>query len=185
MFASIRNVTRNNKAIASVVTGLTGGFVLSQVLLPSVYRTNNGNKVSNQNSYLDLKLFNKKVLTAEEMGGNRRKDAIRYEYYLPNTNEEIGHIEFNSKSNIPIVAHQQIKFLEDSTEKIIQKTINLMNSYLVEYPDITGYNFMLDKSDNLWIIDFEHAKCRDIQEPTDDFVLKFINGCNEWNPEFK
>ena len=87
--------------------------------------------------------------------------------------------------NLSNIYGEDIKNVPKKLINIIQKTINLMNSYLVEYPDITGYNFMLDKSDNLWIIDFEHAKCRDIQEPTDDFVLKFINGCNEWNPEFK
>lgn len=87
--------------------------------------------------------------------------------------------------NLSNIYGEDIKNVPKKIINIIQKTINLMNSYLVEYPDITGYNFMLDKSDNLWIIDFEHAKCRDIQEPTDDFVLKFINGSNEWNPEFK
>lgn len=87
--------------------------------------------------------------------------------------------------NLSNIYGEDIKNVPKKLINIIQKTINLMNSYLVEYPDITGYNFMLDKNDNLWIIDFEHAKCRDIQEPTDDFVLKFINGTNEWNPEFK
>jgi len=87
--------------------------------------------------------------------------------------------------NLSNIYGEDIKNVPKKLINIIQKTINLMNSYLVEYPDITGYNFMLDKSENLWIIDFEHAKCRDIKEPTDDFVLKFINGSNEWNPEFK
>lgn len=87
--------------------------------------------------------------------------------------------------NLSNIYGEDIKNVPKKLINIIQKTINLMNSYLVEYPDITGYNFMLDKNDNLWIIDFEHAKCRNIQEPTDDFVLKFINGTNEWNPEFK
>jgi len=87
--------------------------------------------------------------------------------------------------NLSNIYGEDIENVPKKLINIIQKTINLMNSYLVEYPDITGYNFMLDKSENLWIIDFEHAKCRDIQEPTDNFVLKFINGTNEWNPEFK
>lgn len=87
--------------------------------------------------------------------------------------------------NLSNIYGEDIENVPKKLINIIQKTINLMNSYLVEYPDITGYNFMLDKGENLWIIDFEHAKCRDIQEPTDNFVLKFINGTNEWNPEFK
>jgi tRNA A-37 threonylcarbamoyl transferase component Bud32 len=87
--------------------------------------------------------------------------------------------------NLSNIYGEDIENVPKKLINIIQKTINLMNSYLVEYPDITGYNFMLDKGEHLWIIDFEHAKCRDIQEPTDNFVLKFINGTNEWNPEFK
>ena len=87
--------------------------------------------------------------------------------------------------NLSNIYGEDIENVPKKLINIIQKTINLMNSYLVEYPDITGYNFMLDKSENLWIIDFEHAKCRDIEDITDNFVLKFINGTNEWNPEFK
>jgi predicted Ser/Thr protein kinase len=44
---------------------------------------------------------------------------------------------------------------------------------------------MLDKSDNLWIIDFEHSKCREKDEEINEFLKEFINGKNEWNPEFK
>ena len=88
--------------------------------------------------------------------------------------------------------HEWVYYLIKNNSNSKENHINIKvpkiynyDSYLVEYPDITGYNFMLDKGENLWIIDFEHAKCRDIQEPTDNFVLKFINGTNEWNPEFK
>ena len=68
---------------------------------------------------------------------------------------------------------------------IIRQIINTLNSYLVEYVDITGYNFMLDKNENLWIIDFGHAKCRDKDDKIDTFLMEFINGKNSWNPEFK
>jgi predicted Ser/Thr protein kinase len=44
---------------------------------------------------------------------------------------------------------------------------------------------MLDKNENLWIIDFEHAKYRKKNEKNDDFLYLFINGKNSWNPEFK
>jgi tRNA A-37 threonylcarbamoyl transferase component Bud32 len=53
----------------------------------------------------------------------------------------------------------------------------------IEYVDITGYNFMLDDMDRLWIIDFEHAKY--VDEVTDEFVLEFCDGLNVWNPLFK
>jgi tRNA A-37 threonylcarbamoyl transferase component Bud32 len=69
--------------------------------------------------------------------------------------------------------------------KIIRQLLDLLNQYLVDYIDITGYNFMLDKNENLWIIDFEHAKCRDKHDCVNPFLLEFINGKLEWNPEFK
>ena len=105
----------------------------------------------------------------------------------------IGSNELQPSILVGIISEdRQFEFLSENENeetsnryKKVGGSINLMNSYLVEYPDITGYNFMLDKGEHLWIIDFEHAKCRDIQEPTDNFVLKFINGTNEWNPEFK
>lgn len=105
MLASIRNSVKSRQ-VGFLLTGITGGVVLDEIYRSNSLFSNNNNskysktnsQVSNQNLYLDLKSFDKKVYTAEEMGGNRRKDAIRYEYYLPNTNEEIGYIEFNSKS---------------------------------------------------------------------------------------
>lgn len=56
----------------------------------------------------------------------------------------------------------------------------------IEYPDITGYNFMEDHSGKIWIIDFGHAKCKDIYDTKEDdpFIIKFINGLNEWNPNY-
>ena len=56
---------------------------------------------------------------------------------------------------------------------------------MVEYIDITGYNFMLDNNDYLWVIDFEHAKCRKETDIPNAFLLTFIDGELSWNPEFK
>lgn len=64
----------------------------------------------------------------------------------------------------------------------IRNIIKLLRIHNVYYPDITGYNF-IENSGKLWIIDFGHAS---IQENINDpFVLSFISGLNEWNPEFK
>jgi tRNA A-37 threonylcarbamoyl transferase component Bud32 len=53
----------------------------------------------------------------------------------------------------------------------------------MEYIDITGYNFMLDNDENLWVIDFEHAK---MKRPKINYFLKsFCEGENSWNPDFK
>ncbi len=66
---------------------------------------------------------------------------------------------------------------------VIRNFIRVLDAYLIDYVDITGYNFMLVRN-YLYIIDFGHAKCRDKFDTTNDFVLKFMNGYESWNPEF-
>lgn len=51
----------------------------------------------------------------------------------------------------------------------------------IEYSDITGYNF-IEYNNQIWIIDFEHSKV--ITSKLNKFVINFINGLNEWNPEY-
>ena len=54
----------------------------------------------------------------------------------------------------------------------------------IEYPDITGYNF-IEKFELIWIIDFEHAKFVDCKKNDNyEFIINFINGLNSWNLEF-
>jgi tRNA A-37 threonylcarbamoyl transferase component Bud32 len=57
----------------------------------------------------------------------------------------------------------------------------------IEYPDITGYNF-IEESGEIWIIDFEHTKFFDkdsIKKSNNyEFIINFINGLNSWNSEF-
>lgn len=51
------------------------------------------------------------------------------------------------------------------------------------YQDITGYNIIEHKNNGkVYIIDFEHA-CY-VDENKNDFVTKFLNGYNGWNPDF-
>ena len=59
----------------------------------------------------------------------------------------------------------------------IRTIIKTLSDNGIEYPDITGYNF-IEHSNKIWIIDFEHAHIRDT------FVDKFIQGRNKWNPRF-
>ena len=65
----------------------------------------------------------------------------------------------------------------------IRTIIKTLAENNIEYPDITGYNFIeFDKK--IWIIDFEHSSIfKKIMK--DPFVNKFITGANKWNPEFK
>ena len=71
-------------------------------------------------------------------------------------------------------------------ERIQYIIITLYNNNII-YPDITGYNFILDDIGEVWIIDFEHAVISEnIKEDIKKypFVMEFINGSNEWNPDF-
>ena len=52
------------------------------------------------------------------------------------------------------------------------------------YPDITGYNFIEHKNNGkVYTLDFEHASYMSNDDNT--FVEQFLDGLNEWNPEFK
>jgi len=70
------------------------------------------------------------------------------------------------------------EYLFDEIRNIIKKLYD--NN--IEYPDITGYNF-IEYENKIWIIDFEHSKINN--KITNKFINKFIKGLNKWNPEFR
>ena len=67
----------------------------------------------------------------------------------------------------------------------IRETIQKLYNNDIEYPDITGYNF-IEYQNKIWIIDFEHAKFigPNSEKERDPFVEKFIYGFNGWNPTY-
>jgi len=74
-------------------------------------------------------------------------------------------------------------YLFDEIRTIIKK----LAANNIEYPDITGYNFIEkitpEGEVQVWIIDFEHSRlCKNI---TNKFVKSFIGGLDEWNPDFR
>ena len=68
----------------------------------------------------------------------------------------------------------------------IRNIIQILYDNNVEYPDITGYNF-IKKNNKLWIIDFGDASFNpEIRENiSDPFIEKFLKGHNGWNPDFR
>jgi tRNA A-37 threonylcarbamoyl transferase component Bud32 len=62
--------------------------------------------------------------------------------------------------------------------------ISMLYNNHIEYPDITGYNF-IEYDKKIWLIDFEHAKVNYDYSMYDPFILEFINGINGWNPKYK
>ena len=78
---------------------------------------------------------------------------------------------------------------DEQTPRYIYDQIRAIMTDLYEagicYPDITGYNFIEDSNEKIWIIDFGHAYVKTPQQEDDPFVLQFMNGHNGWNPEFR
>jgi tRNA A-37 threonylcarbamoyl transferase component Bud32 len=76
--------------------------------------------------------------------------------------------------------------IEDIPEYIlveIRNIISILYKNHIEYPDITGYNF-IEYDKKIWLIDFEHARVNNDYSTYDPFILEFINGSNIWNPKY-
>ena len=63
----------------------------------------------------------------------------------------------------------------------IRAVIQTLYDHNILYIDITSYNF-IECENKIWIIDFEHAQYNAKQN--NKFVEKFLEGANEWNPDF-
>lgn len=72
--------------------------------------------------------------------------------------------------------------IDDALFARIRTIIQTLYDHDILYIDITGYNF-IENDNKLWIIDFEHATYNHPRK-TDEFVEKFLEGHNGWNPEF-
>ena len=70
--------------------------------------------------------------------------------------------------------------------KIMQEIIKKLYYSGIEYPDITGYNFIFCNN-KMYLIDFEHSNffTNETMHQIDPFVIKFIKGACEWNPNYK
>ena len=91
------------------------------------------------------------------------------------------------------------KDLPTDIKKAIKEIITDLYSRGIIYPDITGYNFIRDYKNKIWIVDFEHSFCVNnykqgfIEDDSDilDYKehIQFVKGfCfhnnNNWNPYF-
>ena len=105
-------------------------------------------------------------------------------------------IEYNDESKIMVMkkvgkhnlSDQYGENATDVPKELFDQVIKIVRTLVlhnIEYPDLTGYNFVEDSNGKIWIIDFGHAKCRGKDDTPDPFLLEFIEGKLSWNPEFK
>lgn len=64
----------------------------------------------------------------------------------------------------------------------IQDVIRLLTTYNIEYPDVTGYNFILDHDEKIWIIDYGHAVYNN--NITNEYLMEICDNFQRWNPDF-
>lgn len=55
----------------------------------------------------------------------------------------------------------------------------------IHYIDLTAYNFIVDNHERVRIIDFGHAKKVVNAKHVNYFLEEFLQGANEWNPDFR
>ncbi len=78
--------------------------------------------------------------------------------------------------------------IEDIPDDVYEQIREIMMKLVdtgIEYPDFTGYNFVLDNNvpNKLWLIDFEHATCGDSTD--NEFIMGVYSGAKTWNDEYK
>jgi tRNA A-37 threonylcarbamoyl transferase component Bud32 len=69
----------------------------------------------------------------------------------------------------------------------VVKIVRTLVEHGIDYPDLTGYNFVEDTDTygKIWIIDFEHAKLATSKEITNIQITNICNGKQIWNPDFR
>jgi tRNA A-37 threonylcarbamoyl transferase component Bud32 len=78
-------------------------------------------------------------------------------------------------ANVP---HHMFTLMQDIIRKLYYAGI--------EYPDITGYNFIF-YNNKMYLRNFKYCRIftNTTMKDVDPFIIKFINGLCEWNPDYK
>ena len=86
--------------------------------------------------------------------------------------------------NVSDMYGENAQDVPDEIFEIIVNIIKTLKKHNIEYPDITGYNFIEDKNKygKIWIIDFEHAIIN--QNITNQNINSICNYVKKWNPDF-
>ena len=76
----------------------------------------------------------------------------------------------------------------DIPNEIFDQVVKIVRNLVlhnIEYPDLTGYNFIEDTDGKVWIIDFGHSSMMTSKLINNIHIQNICNGDKTWNPEFK
>jgi len=105
-------------------------------------------------------------------------------------------IEYNSDSKIMVMkkvgkdnlSHTYGENADDIPDDVFDQVVKIVRNLVlhnIEYPDLTGYNFIEDADGKVWIIDFGHSKMMSTKHIDNIHIQNICNGYKKWNPEFK
>lgn len=88
------------------------------------------------------------------------------------------------------LSHNYGENATDIPDELFDTVIKIVRTLVlhgIEYPDLTGYNFVEDANTygKIWIIDFEHAKLAISKDITNIHIINICNGKQIWNPDFR
>ena len=102
--------------------------------------------------------------------------------------DDKAHIMVMNKVDNNNLSDQYGEEATDIPDKIFDQVIKIVRTLVlhnIEYPDLTGYNFIEDKNGKIWIIDFEHSKMMTSTRVDNKHIQNICNGCKTWNPDFR
>lgn len=76
----------------------------------------------------------------------------------------------------------------DVPDKLFNQVVKIVRNLVlhnIEYPDLTGYNFIEDCNGKIGIIDFEHSSLMTSKLVNNIHIKNICNGYKKWNPDFK
>ena len=76
----------------------------------------------------------------------------------------------------------------DIPNEIFEQVVKIVRNLVlhnIEYPDLTGYNFIEDTNGKVWIIDFGHSKMMSSKQINNIHIQTICNGDKKWNPDFR
>ena len=105
-------------------------------------------------------------------------------------------IEYNEESKIMVMKKVGNSNLSDNygedamdvPDELFTQVVKIVRNLVlhnIEYPDLTGYNFVEDNEGKVWIIDFGHSSLMSTKQIDNIHIQNICNGYKKWNPEFR